>query len=369
MGCCLRERVDEQRVRAGDDALARRHPRGRKQRPTCARGALHATGTRADDRRCGGGRHGGSEEHRAVPGAVRTAWIRRLRSGLVRRGRGTRRPSRPRTGGFGSGSSRLELERLGFYACTEDLEDELIRAVGAERVVDIVEERSELGPFRTLRKQPEWRERPLEQQLRRFLGNSSRKIEYAPLLVEALVILSRAPRPLDAVSRTSEPRLSRVAERRSIQPHWRRDPLQLRHADERPLDLCILDLPHRLFGREDVADSTQWRSGGDVPVRASMSPSWKTTARTGSVWVVGSPAAGAPSLISSEARTTPCFGEQEHPSVAPPDGTPAVPERHAVDERAQTRGETSGRLVAVLLGEAGVPVRSTKQIVGVRSAR
>jgi hypothetical protein len=100
--------------------------------------------------------------------------------------------------GFGPGSSRLELERLGFYACIEDLEDELIRAVGAERVVDIVEERGELGPFRTLQKQPEWRGRPLDQQLRRFLGNASRKIDYAPLLVDALD-LSRAPRPLDAV--------------------------------------------------------------------------------------------------------------------------------------------------------------------------
>ena len=100
--------------------------------------------------------------------------------------------------GFGSGSSRLELERLGFYACIDDLEDELIRAVGAERVMDIVEERGELGPFRTLQKQPEWRGRPIDQQLRRFFGNSNRKIDYAPLLVEALD-LSRAPRPLDAV--------------------------------------------------------------------------------------------------------------------------------------------------------------------------
>jgi hypothetical protein len=100
--------------------------------------------------------------------------------------------------GFGSASSRLELERLGFFACIEDLEDELIRPLGPERVMDIVEERGELGSFRTLQKQPEWRGRPLDQQLRRFLGNSNRKIDYAPLLVDALD-LSRAPRPLDAV--------------------------------------------------------------------------------------------------------------------------------------------------------------------------
>ena len=102
------------------------------------------------------------------------------------------------TAGLGSGSSRLELERLGFYACIEDLEDELIRAVGAERVMDIVEARGELGPFRTLQKQLGWRGQPLDQQLRRFLGNSNRKIDYAPLLIEALD-LSAAPRPLDAV--------------------------------------------------------------------------------------------------------------------------------------------------------------------------
>jgi hypothetical protein len=100
--------------------------------------------------------------------------------------------------GFGSSPSPLELERLGFYACVEDLEDELIRALGADRVMEIVEARGELGPLRTLQKQPEWRGRPAEEQLRRFLGNSSRKIDYAPLLIDALD-LSKAPRPLDAV--------------------------------------------------------------------------------------------------------------------------------------------------------------------------
>jgi hypothetical protein len=100
--------------------------------------------------------------------------------------------------GFGSVRSRRELERLGFHACIEDLEDELIRALGGDRVMEIVEKQGELGPFRTLQKQPEWRGRPLDQQLRRFLGNSNRKIDYAPQLVNALD-LSRAPRPLDAV--------------------------------------------------------------------------------------------------------------------------------------------------------------------------
>ncbi|HZB02558.1 MAG TPA: TOPRIM nucleotidyl transferase/hydrolase domain-containing protein [Actinomycetota bacterium] len=100
--------------------------------------------------------------------------------------------------GFRVAASRPELERLGFYACVEDLEDELIRALGADRVLDIALERGELGRFRTLQKQPEWRGRPVEDQLKRFLGNASRKITYASSLVEALD-LSEVPRPLDAV--------------------------------------------------------------------------------------------------------------------------------------------------------------------------
>jgi hypothetical protein len=101
--------------------------------------------------------------------------------------------------GFGSGSSRLELERLGFYACIDDLEDELIRALGAAAVQRVVEAQGDLASFRTLQKQPEWRARPVEEQLRRFMGSGgSRKIRYARLLVQALDP-GDVPRPLDGV--------------------------------------------------------------------------------------------------------------------------------------------------------------------------
>jgi hypothetical protein len=100
--------------------------------------------------------------------------------------------------GLGSASSRPELEALGFFACVEDLEEELIRAVGTERVLEIARARGELVPFRTFQKQPGWRGRSVDRQLRRFLGNASRKFEYAPLLIDALDP-SQAPRPLRAV--------------------------------------------------------------------------------------------------------------------------------------------------------------------------
>jgi hypothetical protein len=92
--------------------------------------------------------------------------------------------------------SRGELERIGFYACTRDLEDELTRAVGPDGMEHVLEEQGELRAFRTFQKQLAYRERPLDEQLHAFMWN--RKQRYAVLLVEALD-LGRVPRPLDCV--------------------------------------------------------------------------------------------------------------------------------------------------------------------------
>jgi len=101
--------------------------------------------------------------------------------------------------GLGSDLTRAEMESLGFYVCVADLEDELIRALGAASVEQVVEAQGNLGSFRTLQKQPAWQGRAVEEQLRRFMGSGgSRKIRYARLLVEALD-LSQVPRPLDLV--------------------------------------------------------------------------------------------------------------------------------------------------------------------------
>jgi hypothetical protein len=91
---------------------------------------------------------------------------------------------------------RDALERVGFYACTRDLEDELTRAVGPDGMARVLAEQGELGAFRTYQKQPAHRDRPLEEQLHGFMWN--RKQKYAVLLVEALD-LERAPRPLHRV--------------------------------------------------------------------------------------------------------------------------------------------------------------------------
>jgi hypothetical protein len=100
--------------------------------------------------------------------------------------------------GLGTALDREELEALGFYVCDADLEDELIRALGVEAVEDVLARNGKLTSFRTFQKQPQWRSRPTESQLRRFFGSSAGKIKYARPLVEALD-LTRVPRPLDAV--------------------------------------------------------------------------------------------------------------------------------------------------------------------------
>jgi OLD-like protein len=101
--------------------------------------------------------------------------------------------------GLGANLGRAEMEALGFYVCVADLEDELIRCLGAARVEQVIEAQGELGSFRTFQRQPAWQGRGSQQQLRRFIGtHSGRKARYARLLVDALE-LTGVPRPLDRV--------------------------------------------------------------------------------------------------------------------------------------------------------------------------
>lgn len=100
--------------------------------------------------------------------------------------------------GVGFPQTRADMERLGFHVCVEDLEDELIRAVGAAGVEVIFDSQGDLGSFRSLQNQPAWRGQKVEAQMRRFLGSGARrKLRYARLLTGS-VDLDRIPHPLDA---------------------------------------------------------------------------------------------------------------------------------------------------------------------------
>jgi hypothetical protein len=83
-----------------------------------------------------------------------------------------------------------------FFVCDRDLEDELIRAVGATGVEAVIEEEGELPSLRRLQQMPFHRDGMVEDQLHRFMGvRSGRKHRYAPLLVEALPA-DAMPQPL-----------------------------------------------------------------------------------------------------------------------------------------------------------------------------
>jgi len=98
--------------------------------------------------------------------------------------------------GFGSTIGRDEMEALGFYVCETDLEDELVRSLGADVVEQVIDAEGQHASFRTFQKQLEKRGLTREAQLHGFMWN--RKIRYASLLVEALD-LTNVPRPLDRV--------------------------------------------------------------------------------------------------------------------------------------------------------------------------
>lgn len=72
------------------------------------------------------------------------------------------------------------------FVCVKDIEDELIRAAGVERIEAVVAAEDELGIFRSFQNQLYWRGRPVEAQLRRWLQNGGRYLRYPPLLIEAL---------------------------------------------------------------------------------------------------------------------------------------------------------------------------------------
>lgn len=83
-----------------------------------------------------------------------------------------------------------------FFVCRADLEDELIRALGVDRVTELIAAEGDLRALETFLQQPAQRTRPAPQQLRRFLGTKKgRKIHYGRVLAAALTP-DRVPAPL-----------------------------------------------------------------------------------------------------------------------------------------------------------------------------
>ena len=111
---------------------------------------------------------------------------RQLRHGLAR-------------AGIDVGPTAADLAAAGFCCCTADLEDELVRALGVSRALEVVDRAGETPSFRLLAQMPAQRGWSDHLLVRRFLtSQSGRKARYARLFTEALD-LERVPTPLDAV--------------------------------------------------------------------------------------------------------------------------------------------------------------------------
>lgn len=97
-----------------------------------------------------------------------------------------------------------ELTWHGVFACERDLEDVLIGALGPDVVRDVLAGMAELASFRTFAQMPQWRDRPVAEQLHRFAGaGSGRKARLAARLAERLDPWALPP-PLEALAQAVE---------------------------------------------------------------------------------------------------------------------------------------------------------------------
>lgn len=107
--------------------------------------------------------------------------------------------------GYGRSLDRSGLERAGFFACSADLEDELVRAAGATVLSRLIELEGDVRPWRTFRKQHAWQGRPAAHQFRRFIrSQSGRNSRYIRAIVET-IDPSKLPRPLGLLLEYVEP--------------------------------------------------------------------------------------------------------------------------------------------------------------------
>ena len=75
--------------------------------------------------------------------------------------------------GLGSSKTRTDMKRMGFFVCVDDLESELIRAVGSAQVEEIFDAQGDLDSFRTLQKHSAGRVQNSASQIKRFLDEVS----------------------------------------------------------------------------------------------------------------------------------------------------------------------------------------------------
>ncbi|KGN32376.1 hypothetical protein N802_18600 [Knoellia sinensis KCTC 19936] len=103
-----------------------------------------------------------------------------------------------------------ELPRLGFQICRRDLEDELMRALGVDGTLAVLDEVELRTTFEGFTRQLVWRGRPVRDQLRRFVGTTSGRKELLAGAMAAALADESIPAPLAGLLASME-RLSDVS--------------------------------------------------------------------------------------------------------------------------------------------------------------
>nr|WP_281496723.1 hypothetical protein [Ornithinimicrobium sp. F0845] len=94
-----------------------------------------------------------------------------------------------------------DLPAEGFFVCERDLEEELIRALGTTRCLEVLADQGLAARFEAFSRQRAWAGRPLTERLHRFSGIASgRKILLAGAMARALAP-DRVPAPLAGLLR------------------------------------------------------------------------------------------------------------------------------------------------------------------------
>ena len=89
-----------------------------------------------------------------------------------------------------------DLPAAGFFICVADLEDELLRALGPARALEVLEALGLRDKLDAMAQQPAWRERPLPEQLHRFAGVASGRKELLAAELTGALTAEELPEPL-----------------------------------------------------------------------------------------------------------------------------------------------------------------------------
>lgn len=97
--------------------------------------------------------------------------------------------------GLGKNRSQADMEKIGFFVCDRDLEDELVKALGDAKVIQAINENGDTKAWNVFCQQPTYKALAQPALIRAFLAK--RKVLYAPILVSELS--TTIPRPLKEV--------------------------------------------------------------------------------------------------------------------------------------------------------------------------